>query len=343
FTPCELMQEVGLAPYNVEGFSCYLTGSRAEEAFLAHPGEEGISDTLCSYHRSFLGAAEMGVLPKPRCIVYTNLICDANMLTFRRLAEEFDVPSFFIDVPYEQEERNVAYVARQLRELSKFLEEQTGRKIDPASLTERLRCSKRTLRNCRKAQAARARHFVPTDLVTPLYAGMTNNVMLGTPEEERYTKMLLDDLSTAEPARGKRIYWMHTIPFWSDAVKKEFCFSENAQIIACELAQAYDGDIDPDHPYEAMARRMVYNSFNGNATRRIENGIRHARELNCDGAIWFAHWGCKHTAGAAQLAKKKFEEAGIPLLILDGDGTDRSHGGEGQTATRIGAFLEMLN
>ena len=42
------------------------------------------------------------------------------------------------------------------------------------------------------------------------------------------------------------------------------------------------------------------------------------------------------------LAKKKFEEAGLPLLILDGDGCDRSHGGEGQTSTRLGAFLEML-
>ena len=28
--------------------------------------------------------------------------------------------------------------------------------------------------------------------------------------------------------------------------------------------------------------------------------------------------------------------------ILDGDGCDRSHGGEGQTSTRLGAFLEML-
>ena len=25
------------------------------------------------------------------------------------------------------------------------------------------------------------------------------------------------------------------------------------------------------------------------------------------------------------------------------DGCDRSHGGEGQTSTRLGAFLEMLN
>lgn len=46
--------------------------------------------------------------------------------------------------------------------------------------------------------------------------------------------------------------------------------------------------------------------------------------------------------GNARLAKKKFEEAGIPLLILDNDGCDRSQGGEGQMATRLEAFLEML-
>jgi benzoyl-CoA reductase/2-hydroxyglutaryl-CoA dehydratase subunit BcrC/BadD/HgdB len=91
-----------------------------------------------------------------------------------------------------------------------------------------------------------------------------------------------------------------------------------------------------------MAKRMVYHSLNGGASRRIRAGIHHAKEAGADGAVWFAHWGCKHTLGAAQLAKKKFEEAGIPLLILDGDGCDRSHGGEGQTATRLGAFLEML-
>ena len=34
FTPCEMMQEVGLHPYNVEGFSCYLSASKAERAFL---------------------------------------------------------------------------------------------------------------------------------------------------------------------------------------------------------------------------------------------------------------------------------------------------------------------
>lgn len=342
FTPCEMIHEAGLNPYNVEGFSCYLSASRAERGFLQQAENEGLSETLCSYHKTFIGAADKGVLPKPGCIVYTNLTCDANMLTFRKLAGMFGVPSFYIDVPMQQNEDNVLYVAEQLHELASFLEKHTGKAINEDRLKERLYRSKRTLENYQAFQQARSDRYVPADLVTPLYCGMTGNLLLGTKEEEKYTQMLLRDIKQAGPSKGKRIYWMHTIPFWSDAVKNELELNENAQIVGCELAQVSDMEFEPEKPYEAMAKRMVYHALNGSVTRRIEAGIRHAKEAGADGAVWFGHWGCKHTLGGAQLAKKKFEEQGVPLLILDGDGCDRSHGGEGQTATRLGAFLEML-
>ena len=342
FTPCELMQELGLHPYNVECMSCYLSGSWAEREFLQQAEACGLSETLCSYHKVFIGAAQRGILPKPRCIVYTNLACDANLLTFRELSEFYRVPTFSIDVPLHQTEGNVAYVAEQMRGLKAFLEENTGRTIDEASLRHRLERSARTVRNYRQFQNERRDRYMPNDLTSPMYAGLTSNVMLGTEEEERYTQMLLQDVQQAGPARGIRIYWMHTIPFWSEAVQEQLRFNEEAQIVGCEFAELCDEDYDTQDPYRAMAYRMVYNALNGSVTRRIDAGIRHARQAGADGVVWFGHWGCKHTLGGAQLAKKRFEEAGLPLLVLDGDGCDRSHGGEGQTATRLGAFLEML-
>lgn len=342
FTPCELLQEAGLNSYNVESFSCYLSGSYAEREFVQQAESCGISETLCSYHKVFLGAAQKGLLPKPRCIVYTNLVCDANMVTFRELADFYQVPLFFIDVPLRQTQGNLAYVAGQLRELKTFLEAQTGQRIDEDALQRRLDRSRRTVRNFRQFQKERRDHCILTDLTTPMYAGLTANVMLGTEEEEKYTEMLLRDVKNAPPAKGTRIYWMHTIPFWSGAVKEQLYYNENAQIVGEELQQAFTVEMDDGDPYRAMAQRMVYNALNGGICRRIDNGIRNAKEAGADGVVWFAHWGCKHTLGAAQLAKKRFEEAGIPLLVLDGDGCDRSHGGEGQTATRLGAFLEML-
>lgn len=342
FTPCEIIHEAGLYPYNVEGFSSFLSGSMAEQEFLHHAESEGIAETLCSYHKVFIGAADKGILPKPKFIVYTNIVCDGNLLTFKRLAEKFDVPSFFIDVPYRQDKESVLFVAKQLRELTAFVEKHTGVQIDKDKLSLRLQRTRQTLKGYEEYQRLRAERFVSTDLVSLMYAAMTNNILLGTKEEEKYVRMLLDDIKTAPPACGKKIYWMHTIPFWSESVKKYFSFNPKSQIIECELAHVYNADFNPDNPYEAMAERLVYHAMNGGATRRIENGICRAKETGANGAIWFNHWGCKSTLGTAQLAKKKFEEQGIPLLILDGDGCNRSHGGEGQTATRISAFLEML-
>ena len=293
FTPCEILHEAGLHPYNVEAFSCYLSASNAERAFLQQAENTGISETLCSYHKTFLGAAQKKILPKPKCIVYTNLTCDANLLTFKTLAKLYDVPAFAIDVPMQQNEDNVKYVADQIRDLKVFLEKCTGKTITEDGLKERMRRSKRTMDKfieCQKKSADK-------------------------------------DIK---------------IPFWSGAVQEALAFNENAQIAGCELSRTFEPDFDPEDPYDAMARRMVYHGLNGSAVRRIEAGIRHAKDVKADGAVWFGHWGCKHTLGAAQLAKKKFEEAGIPMLLLDGDGCDRSHGGEGQTSTRLGAFLEML-
>ena len=179
FTPCELLQEAGLHPYNVEGFSCYLSASKAERAFLQQAENTGISETLCSYHKTFIGAAQKKVLPKPKCIVYTNLTCDANLLTFKKLAKMYDVPIFAIDVPMQQNEDNVQYVADQLRKLKDFIEECTGKKITDETLTERLRRSKRTLEKFAQYEKESADRYIPADLVTPLYAGMTNNLLLG--------------------------------------------------------------------------------------------------------------------------------------------------------------------
>lgn len=172
------------------------------------------------------------MLPKPKCIVYTNLTCDANLLTFKKLAKMYEVPIFAIDVPMQQNEDNVQYVSDQLRKLKEFIEECTGKKITDEALTERLRRSKRTLEKFAQYEKESADKYVPADLVTPLYVGMTNNLLLGTKEEEDYVDRLLKDVKNAPAKKGKKIYWMHTIPFWSDAVKNELAFRKKHRLSA---------------------------------------------------------------------------------------------------------------
>ena len=342
FTPCELVQEAGLAPYNVEGFSAYVAATSAEQACIQAAHAAGVPETLCSYHRTFLGAAERGLLPAPRCVVYTNVACDANLITFRTLARHYGVPSFAIDVPREPCPESVRIVERQLHDLRGFLEKATGTRIDDDALARRVQRSRDTLEGFEAYQKLVAHATVPADLVTPLYCAVTNNILLGTIEEERYVSMLLDGALAAHPKQGAHIYWMHTVPYLSQAMRDALYLRDDVRIIGCELASACSSDFDPERPFEAMARRLVYNRFNGGALRRIRLGIESARTVGADAAVWFNHWGCKHTIAASQLAKRMFEEAGIPLLVLDGDGADRMAGSEGQLATRLEAFLEML-
>mgnify|MGYP002536991270 CR=1 FL=1 len=67
------------------------------------------------------------------------------------------------------------------------------------------------------------------------------------------------------------------------------------------------------------------------------------RMQQIDGVVYFCQWGCKQTMGAAQLFKSALEAEGYPVLLLDGDGCDRANTMDGQTATRLDAFLEMLH
>ena len=99
FLPCEVLHALNIPPVLPEGLSCYLVSTAAERVFVEAAEERGVPESYCSYHKILLGLAETGVMARPRFILNTSLACDANQLTFRRLAEFWDIPSFTVDVP----------------------------------------------------------------------------------------------------------------------------------------------------------------------------------------------------------------------------------------------------
>lgn len=342
FTPCEVLGGLGLRPYSPEGFSCYISASAAENAYLQQAESSGIPETLCSYHRVFLGAAENGLMPKPRFIINTTLACDANLLTFKYMSKFYGVPQFVLDIPFEKTPESVAYVVRQLKEMTAFLEEQTGRKVDEDLIRENADRSRRTLQNYLSYLDLRRGRYVPGEIITPMYECFATHILLGSKSSERYTQMLLEDVKKAPAADTTRLLWFHTLPYWQQSLRHTFNLNPNVQIVACDMVYEAIDECQTQDPYEFMARRLIYSAFNGPVMDRIRKGIDMAKRMEANGAIYFCHWGCKHTLGGAQLAKKELEAQGIPTLILDGDGCDKSHGGEGQSMTRVEAFLEML-
>lgn len=342
FLPCELLDAFGVHPMCAELYSCFINGVAAEPVFAETAESAGLAETYCSYHKILMGSALSGVLPRPSFIVNTSLICDANNLTFRALAQYYGIPQFYVDVPPRQDEESIRYVADQLQDLAAFLEQQTGKRLDEAALRSALERSRRTIGNFRACIPEKRAHYLPSDLTSEMYEIYTTHIALGTEEAETYSRLLLRDLRAAGPARGLRLLWIHTIPNWQPPLRELFNESERYQVIACDLNFEGLVEIDPDRPYESMARRLVESSFNGSAERRIQKALEMARALDVDGTVCFCHWGCKQTMGASAAIKRELEAAGFPTLILNGDGCDRSNSSDGQVSTRMGAFLEML-
>lgn len=353
FTPTEMLHAAGMRPLCAELYSAFVNGAYAESAFIEEAEAHGIAETFCSYHKVLIGSAYRGVFPKPRFVINTSLACDANNLTFREMARFFDIDQFYIDVPPEANPEAEAYVADQLRELRLFIEDHIGKKIPDEAIAEAIRTSDGTLRRLKKTQPLKAVHYLPSDIASELYELYVTHIGLGTKECVAYADQLYHDYQNAPDAFeetadgrksrfGKRILWVHTVPNWQPPVREMFNYSDRAQIIACDMGFDALYPQDPKQPYESMAHRLVCNTFNGSGERRIEKAKEMARFFHADGVIVFCHWGCKQTMGLSMRFKEELEEAGFPTLILNGDGCDENNSSNGQVATRLEAFMEML-
>ena len=270
------------------------------------------------------------------------MICDANNLTFRALADYYDVPQFYIDIPTSADEGSIKYVADQLREMTAFIEEHTGRKLDENVLKQYAVRTKETIDNFKECLELKKYTTIPNDITSEMYEVFLNHPMLGTEETLKYSQMLKEDLKNAPKKSGIRLLWMHTIPYFQMPLRDRLNFNEKCQIISCDMNFENFVDTDPEKPYESMAKRLVMSSFNGHSDNRINRAAEVAKQLDVDGIIYFCHWGCKQTMGAAVNAKRKLEEMGFPTLVLNGDGGDRRNTSDGQILTRLDAFIEML-
>lgn len=343
YLPCEILHSMGISTLFPEALACYLAAARSEQIFIDTAEQNFVSQTMCSYHKAFIGMVETGVLPKPDFIINTTLACDANHLSFRRAAEHYNVPQYMIDVPYNYSSGAVDYVAEQIKDMVTFIEKQ-GYTFDESKLIETVEKSKQTLKNFNDILTLRATRSLSDEMTSQMLSVFATHVMLGTDNALKYSKDLKTELAAVpEGKKGVRLLWVHTLPYWQDALRDLINFTDRCEIVACDMVMdAMYCNLEETDPYRFMADRLVRNTVNGKGTNRINATLELAKKLDADGIVWYCHWGCKQTAGLSNIAKSTFEANGFPTLILDGDGCNWNNVNDGQIVTRTEAFLELL-
>ncbi len=342
FAPCEIFESMGIKMLSIECLGCYLSGFHLEEHFIDYAQSLGLAPTLCSYHKAFIGSVASGVVPAPAFAVSTSMTCDGNLNTFRYLQKKTGVPFALLDVPYEADNASVIYLAGQMKDMVGKIESQLGCKCDLDKLKKSLEIENQTWQELIRFYQNMSQYYYPGEIIDQLYMMMGVHLMMGTPEFLALVQYMNREIVTYPAFMGKKILWVHLLPFYQETLKTYFNCNKAYQLMASDIVFDNLDELDPDRPFESLARKLIRNVYNGTYDHKAKAIRRMAEKSSADAVIHFCHWGCKQADGGSAILKQEMKQHGIPMLILDGDGIDRRNSHDGQIKTRLEAFLEMI-
>jgi benzoyl-CoA reductase/2-hydroxyglutaryl-CoA dehydratase subunit BcrC/BadD/HgdB len=144
----------------------------------------------------------------------------------------------------------------------------------------------------------------------------------------------------------KRVLW-DNLPIWYRLrYLAEFLARRGVAVVASTYTNAW-GElaplIDPDEPFESMARTYIYPILNRGTGHKLATMKRMVEEYQLNGAILHSDRSCKpYSIGQMDQRDRLIREIGIPALLLEADHNDSRAFAEEQVATRLTAFVEML-
>ncbi len=357
FVPSELLFAMGLVPLSVEIIAALFAGTEASISALMEAESNDMPTDACTFHRAAIGHMLKGYLPKPILNVATSTLCDSNTKTIKICESVTGKDSLVLDVPFESTNASVRYLAKQLEGLTKRLEDASGRKMDKSSLAEAIERSNRVRELIIEINQMRVSPFSPLEGSTALGFMFPTYLLIGSMRAVEFYSRLCNEMKERIAAiennghtrqkdeqlkKKTKILWLELRPYFKNDFIRNLERKQNVKIVFEETNYVYWDKMDPENPYESLARKLISNQYNGPLDRRIEVMKMLAKKYKVDGIVVFSSWGCRRNSAAVPAIKREMNREGFPLLNLDGDCVDDSSYMPGQFSTRIEGFLEML-
>ena len=96
FVPYEILTSMGVSGMFVEFFGAMLAGTGMSSKYLELAESKGFSTDSCSYHRTIIGAAMDGLLPKPDVLIGASIPCNGGVKALKRIGEIFEKEVFIL-------------------------------------------------------------------------------------------------------------------------------------------------------------------------------------------------------------------------------------------------------
>ncbi len=357
--PVEILRAMGIVVVYPENYGALCGARRAAVTLCRHAEAAGYSPDLCSYARTSLGAmldndqAPMGGLPRPSLLVACNNICGTVIKWYEAVARNYGVPLFVLDIPFIHDQvqpQALDYVEQQLRELIRFVERATHRRLQWDRLEQVVRLSNQTVSLWGEIRAmCRA---IPSPLNVPdLFVNMAPIVVLrGTQGAVRFYQHLRDEVAQrvqqgvgAVAEERYRLLW-DNIPLWHRLYR---FYNEFAGHGACFVVDTYTGAWSQAVPAGDVLGGLAFAyatvMLNQGLEYRAEQMAQLILEYNVDGFVMHNNRSCKpYSLGQYAIKRQVTARSAVPGLVIEADMCDSRSFAPEAVNTRIQAFVEML-
>jgi benzoyl-CoA reductase/2-hydroxyglutaryl-CoA dehydratase subunit BcrC/BadD/HgdB len=359
--PVEILQALGFLLIYPENHAA-LCGARRKAVDMCTEAEHaGYSRDLCSYARTDIGAAISGKapitrLPRPDLLFCCTNICQTVLYWYRVLAHHFGVPLVVIDTPFlfePAQPHQVDYVAQQLEEAIPVAERIAGRSLSFAELKAIVRASRRASELWLEI-LNRAQHRPAPISAFDGFINMGPIVDLrGEPETIRFYETLLAEVDRRVAAgigavrnERRRVLW-DNLPIWYRiGWLSNLLAQRGVSIVASDYTYAW-GELAPmmdaERPIESAARVYLHPILNRSTGEKLRSMRRMVTDFQCDGVILHSDRSCKpYSLGQIAQRDRLAREVGVPSFLLEADHSDSRAFSEEQAATRLEAFVELM-
>lgn len=362
--PAELLRALDFNVYFPENHGAMLGATRMATDLIPEANARGYSPDVCSYMTSDIGSYLKGQTPfhkmklpgppKADVLVFNTNQCRDVQDWFGFYAREWNVPCVGIHTPRAIGDVNeivIESVARQIEALVEPLEEIAGRKLDPDKLRQVVDLSKQCTELWKAVLETAANVPAPLTFFDGTIQMGPAVVLRGTQEAVDYYKLLLAELQqrvadgvAAVEGEAHRIYW-EGMPIWGKLKNLAMQFAE---LRTCIVASTYCNswifvDLDPDKPFEGMARAYSELFICRNDERKEAYMAEMVEKFKVDGILYHDSKTCPNNSNNRyDMPRRLQEKTGKPFVVIHGDLNDLRLYSEEQTRTNIEAFAEQL-
>jgi benzoyl-CoA reductase/2-hydroxyglutaryl-CoA dehydratase subunit BcrC/BadD/HgdB len=353
--PVELLYAMDIVPMHTEitaWMTALFTGNCKD--LLSAAAAAGIAPETCSPYRVLTGAFTTGAIPRPNVVLSSNLICDNNAKIGELIRHIVKSPGFFVDCPFRRSNLEEAYLKKELEEMVRFMEEQSGQKMNWDKLRENLARADREIELFRRVDDLRRNipsPFLPQDFLKLFTADC---LFAGEPEALGYLEALCSELTEKVNAgRGiaypekYRVLSIGIPPILLQGAVERTCREYGVVSVTDPYSCTWeDGRLDAPDPLDNVLRKIsmtpsmvFYGPLTDKLTAKV---VKSATEHKVDGAIFYAHIGCRQSAPMIRLIKEALNSIDIPILILDCDIVDVTVTPEEDLCHKLRQFFELL-